>query len=56
MFETDKRLHVSPFMPMDQSYTWCFSEPGPQLSVRIDVARDGQRDFHATLDGAPASS
>ena len=28
VWETDKRLHVSPFMPMDQSYTWWISEPG----------------------------
>lgn len=49
VFETDKRLHVSPFMPMDQSYTWWFSEPGPKLSVRMDVHETGSRDFHATL-------
>lgn len=49
VFETDKRLHVSPFMPMDQSYTWWFSEPGPKLSVRMDVHEAGSHDFHATL-------
>jgi DUF1365 family protein len=49
VFETDKRLHVSPFMPMDQSYTWWFSEPGDMLSVRMDVHEAGSRDFHATL-------
>jgi len=49
VFETDKRLHVSPFMPMDQSYTWWFSEPGPKLSVRMDVHETGSHDFHATL-------
>ena len=49
VFETDKRLHVSPFMPMDQSYTWWFSEPGPKLSVRMDVHEAGSQDFHATL-------
>ncbi len=49
VFETDKRLHVSPFMPMDQSYTWWFSEPGGRLSVRMDVHEAGSRDFHATL-------
>jgi len=49
VFETDKRLHVSPFMPMDQSYTWWFSEPGERLSVRMDVHEAGSRDFHATL-------
>jgi len=49
VFETDKRLHVSPFMPMDQSYTWWFSEPGDRLSVRMDVHEAASRDFHATL-------
>ena len=49
VFETDKRLHVSPFMPMDQSYTWWFSDPGEKLSVRMDVHEGGSRDFHATL-------
>jgi hypothetical protein len=49
VFETDKRLHVSPFMPMDQAYTWWFSDPGEKLSVRMDVHEAGSRDFHATL-------
>jgi DUF1365 family protein len=49
VFETHKRLHVSPFMPMDQSYTWWFSDPGPKLAVRMDVHEVGSRDFHATL-------
>jgi DUF1365 family protein len=52
VFETDKRLHVSPFMPMDQSYTWWFSEPGPKLNIRMDVHEVGSRDFHATLTAA----
>jgi DUF1365 family protein len=49
VFETDKRLHVSPFMPMDQAYTWWLSDPGPKLSVRVDVHETGNHDFHATL-------
>lgn len=49
VFETDKLLHVSPFMPMDQSYTWWFSEPGERLGVRMDVHESASRDFHATL-------
>ena len=28
VYGTEKRIHVSPFMPMDQRYTWYFSEPG----------------------------
>lgn len=49
VFETGKQLHVSPFMPMDQSYTWWFSEPEARLSVRMDVHEEGRPDFHATL-------
>ena len=49
VYETDKRIHVSPFMSMDQRYTWSFSEPGERLSVRIDVSEDGMRPFHATF-------
>jgi hypothetical protein len=49
VWETEKRLHVSPFMSMDQRYTWWLSEPGERLAVRIDVHEEGARDFHATL-------
>ena len=49
VYGTDKRIHVSPFMPMDQSYTWYFSEPRDRLYVRIDVHEEGMRPFHATL-------
>lgn len=49
VYGTDKRIHVSPFMPMDQSYTWYFSNPGDRLYVRIDVSEEGARPFHATL-------
>ena len=33
VYGTDKRIHVSPFMSMDQSYTWHFSEPGDRVYV-----------------------
>jgi DUF1365 family protein len=49
VWETGKRLHVSPFMPMDQSYTWWLSEPGRRLSIRMDVHQAHHPDFHATL-------
>jgi len=49
VWETDKRLHVSPFMSMDQRYRWWISEPEALLAVRIDVQEDGHPDFHATL-------
>lgn len=48
-WETDKRLHVSPFMPLDLTYTWWLSEPGERVAVRMDVHEEGAPDFHATL-------
>lgn len=49
VFSTDKRLHVSPFMSMDQTYSWWLSDPAEKLSIRMDVHEAGSRDFHATL-------
>lgn len=49
VWETEKRLHVSPFMSMDQRYTWWISEVGDRLAIRIDVREDGAPDFVATL-------
>lgn len=48
----DKRLHVSPFMPMDQRYTWSSTRPSatnPMLSVHIESREAGERAFDATL-------
>ena len=48
----DKRLHVSPFMPMDQHYTWSSTRPdatNPMLSVHIESRGGGERAFDATL-------
>ncbi len=47
--EFDKRLHVSPFMAMDQRYTWHMSVPGPTLSVHIASHEHGRPVFDATL-------
>ncbi len=44
-----KAFHVSPFMPMSREYSWCFNTPGEDLHVHMDVLRDGQREFDATL-------
>ena len=52
-YEHDKQLHVSPFFSLDQGYRWWFTEPGDEVSVRIDVAEDGERPFWATLHGPP---
>ena len=50
-YRHDKKLHVSPFFGLDQSYQWWFSEPGEQLDVRIDIGEGGSRPFFATLTG-----
>jgi uncharacterized protein len=44
-----KRLHVSPFMGMDQSYIWRVPEPGATLVVHIESREDGRRVFDVTL-------
>jgi DUF1365 family protein len=44
-----KRFHVSPFMAMDHDYDWRFSVPGDDLRVHMNVVRDGERHFDATL-------
>ncbi len=36
-YEHDKRLHVSPFFGLDQSYEYAFSEPGAEVWARIHV-------------------
>ena len=44
-----KRLHVSPFLGMEQTYAWRTAAPGPTLSVHIEN-REGERVvFDATL-------
>jgi DUF1365 family protein len=44
-----KRMHVSPFMPMQQTYTARATVPGRALSVHIE-SRDGETtEFDATL-------
>jgi DUF1365 family protein len=48
----DKRLHVSPFMGMDQHYVWSATKPAataPTLSVHIESREGGERAFDATL-------
>ncbi len=47
--ESDKRLHVSPFMGMDYTYQWQVATPGRQLHVHIENHRAGRRTFDATL-------
>jgi len=48
-FAPRKALHVSPFMPMDVTYDWRFTEPGERLAVAMTCARDGRQVFDAAL-------
>ena len=44
-----KQLHVSPFMPMEQTYRWRLSDPGEALSVAITSEQEGRTVFSAGL-------
>lgn len=47
--DSEKVLHVSPFMGMDHRYDWHVADPGATLSVHIESLRGGKRAFDATL-------
>lgn len=44
-----KNFHVSPFIDMDISYTWLFTEPGEDLAVHMIDFQDNQKLFEAEL-------
>lgn len=48
-FQPLKKMHVSPFMPMDMSYDWRFLVPGRDLSVFMVNERNGERVFNASM-------
>jgi DUF1365 family protein len=51
-YEQRKRLHVSPFFGLDQSYEYAFSQPGSEVWARIHVRDDdGSRPLTAVLHG-----
>lgn len=50
-YEHAKRLHVSPFFGLDQSYEWAFSQPGETIWARIHVREDAERPLTAVLHG-----
>lgn len=45
-----KAFHVSPFFPMDLDYDWRFTEPGEHLSVHMNLTRQTDKVFDATLN------
>lgn len=51
-YEHRKRLHVSPFFGLDQSYEYAFSQPGDEVWARIHVRDDdGAQPLTAVLHG-----
>lgn len=48
-FSPEKKMHVSPFMPMDVKYDWFFSTPEDKASVFMASAKGGKRIFDAAL-------
>lgn len=47
--DVDKAMHVSPFMGMDQRYSFRAPRPGGTLSVHIESTEGDERVFDATL-------
>jgi len=48
-FKPSKKMHVSPFMPMEIEYDWVLSSPANQLSIYMANSKDGKRFFDATM-------
>ena len=44
-----KAFHVSPFMSMEQEYTWYFTTPGRSLAIQMENREAQNRFFDATL-------
>lgn len=49
-FSFDKQFHVSPFLPMEMRYEWCFGAPAEGLHVHMESWEDGKPRFDATLN------
>lgn len=50
-YEHRKRLHVSPFFGLDQTYEYVFSEPEDEVWARIHVHEGGRTPLTAVLHG-----
>lgn len=48
-FSPTKKMHVSPFMPMEIEYDWALAQPDERLTVFMANARDGKRFFDAAM-------
>jgi hypothetical protein len=48
-FTPTKAMHVSPFMPMNVDNRWRFTQSGRNLLVYMEIRRDGEQIFDASL-------
>lgn len=48
-FQPEKKMHVSPFIPMEIDYDWVLSVPAERLSVFMATSKEGQRFFDAAM-------
>ncbi len=48
-FSPEKKMHVSPFMPMNVGYDWRFRRPGRDVAVFMANDVDGERVFSASI-------
>lgn len=48
-YRDSKALHVSPFMPMDMQYEWCFTDPKQRLTIHMANVHKGKRVFDAAV-------
>ena len=49
-FRPAKKMHVSPFMPMDVEYDWALARPADRLAVHMATSLDGVRIFSAAMN------
>jgi DUF1365 family protein len=48
-FSPSKKMHVSPFMPMNIDYRWLLSAPDERLRVHMASNKNGERVFNASM-------
>ena len=51
VYEHAKRMHVSPFFGMDQTYRFSFTEPEERIHAGVGIIENGTRPFWAELTG-----
>ena len=49
-FRPAKKMHVSPFMPMNVEYDWTLARPADRLAVHMANSLDGARIFSAAMN------